>query len=349
MAETVALAADADTQLHKTMREVQRRIAHSTREREHAQICDLFQSIDTDGSGRLEWEEVSEGAAKLGAGNKAGQEQLRLLFSQVADEWREVDRKQFDFLLSSLKAAQQFGSAYVLEAAEVMQTMRRELDHVQALRRASGPGTLPGGGAPGTFEKSTGKLRYAANTSTAAVGGRGGAAMPSIPAVQPRGGEAGCQQAYQALMSASQKLSRLAYHGTAAERERRQAYLAQQGAVTLCVRMLALCDSAGPALDDSGGKRDAGGAVGDSIFWAAQALLALVMFFVFVFGRLRLVLCPPWDSLCVCTVHLSVHGCMNVHGFHACRSAIALGAVPACGQLPSVCLCACIHAYCTCE
>ena len=42
VAETVALAAHADTQLHKTMREVQRRIAHSTREREHAQICDLL-------------------------------------------------------------------------------------------------------------------------------------------------------------------------------------------------------------------------------------------------------------------------------------------------------------------
>ena len=181
VAETVALAADADTQLHKTMREVQRRIAHSTREREHAQICDLFQSIDTDGSGRLEWAEVSEGAAKLGAGSKAGQEQLRLLFSQVADEWREVDRKQFDFLLSSLKAAQQFGSAYVLEAAEVMQTMRRELDRVQALRRAPVPGTLPGAEAPGTSERSAGKLKYAANTSTVALGGRGGAAMLDRP------------------------------------------------------------------------------------------------------------------------------------------------------------------------
>ena len=102
--ESIAAARDPEIQLHKQIRAVKSRIAKAKEDGVHSKIGDLFNEIDTDGSGRLAWDEVCEGAAKLGVKDKKGQDELRVLFSQVADEWREVDRRQFDYLLVSLRA-----------------------------------------------------------------------------------------------------------------------------------------------------------------------------------------------------------------------------------------------------
>jgi hypothetical protein len=233
--EAVATAGDPVAQLNKQIRAVERRVQSSSKDREHAKIGDLFSSIDTDGSGRLEWDEVLEGATKLGVKGKAGQEQLRVLFSQVADEWREVDRRQFEYLLVSLRAAQEYGGSYVFEVSEVVNAIRGEL----AVLDSHTPSVA-----------ARGKVRYATTTSTAGNSRATGKYARAPEATQHR-------DSFAVMCTASQKICRLAHHGDVRARQRRQTYIGEQGAVALLTRVLVLDDY-------------------DCVFWAAQALIALV-------------------------------------------------------------------------
>lgn len=236
--ESIAYSADPEMQLHKHMRAARRRVEKAGEDLQHAKIGDLFSQMDTDGSGRLEWDEVSEGASKLGVKGEKGQEQLRVLFSQVADEWREVDRKQFDYLLVSLRAAQLYGGAYVFEVSEVVNALRGELAKLASPLAAAT-----------TVISSKGKVRYA--TTTSRTGG------PQTTGKYSRSAEDSQRRdAFNVLCTAAQKICRLAHHGDAKEHLRRQGYLGEQGAVALLAKVLSL-DSY------------------DCVFWGAQALAAL--------------------------------------------------------------------------
>ena len=236
--ESIASSADPVMQLHKHIRAARRRAEKAGKDLEHSKIGDLFSQIDTDGSGRLEWDEVSEGASKLGVTGEKGQEQLRVLFSQVADEWREVDRKQFDYLLISLRAAQQYGGTYVFEVSEVVNALRGEL-----AKLASQPA------AAATLHSSKGKVRYA--TTTSRTGG-----PPTTGKYSRSPEDSQRRDAFNVLCAAAQKICRLAHHGDAKEHRRRQTYLGEQGAVALLARVLSLDNY-------------------DCVFWGAQALAAL--------------------------------------------------------------------------
>jgi hypothetical protein len=240
--ESIAAARDPEIQLHKQIRAVKTRVEQAKEDGVHSKIGDLFNEIDTDGSGRLAWDEVCEGAAKLGVKDKKGQDELRVLFSQVADEWREVDRRQFDYLLVSLRAAQLYGSAYVFEVTQAINALTGELN-IQAARPVI-PAERGG----------KGKVRYATTTSTAggplASGKYSSASSRSSSDTRQR-------DSWNIICSAAQKICRLSHHGDETERRRRQSYMSDQGAIALLTKVLLLDNH-------------------DCVFWAAQALLALV-------------------------------------------------------------------------
>jgi len=247
--ESIAAARDPEIQLHKQIRTVKARVEKAKEDGVHSKIGDLFNEIDTDGSGRLAWDEVCEGAAKLGVKDKKGQDELRVLFSQVADEWREVDRRQFDYLLVSLRAAQLYGSAYVFEVTQAINALTGELN-IQAARPIT-PAERGG----------KGKVRYATTTSTAggplASGKYSSLSSAAAASLSRSSTDTRQRDSWNIICSAAQKICRLSHHGDETERRRRQSYMSDQGAIALLTKVLLLDNH-------------------DCVFWAAQGLLALV-------------------------------------------------------------------------